>query len=347
MNEVLPQNPIQQQQVVQNPGSPPHLEIKIDKEKIQKHKLFIGAPMYGGICSGMFARSISDLTAICTAHGIQCQLHFLFNESLITRARNYIVDEFMRSESTHLMFIDSDIGFDARDVLALLALQIQNPEYHIIGGPYPKKTISWEKVKQAVDKGFANENPNNLEKFVGDFVFNPKDGQNQIPLFQPVEVREIGTGFMMIEKEVFQRFAHKYPHYSYRPDHVRTEHFDGSREIMQYFQAEIDGIDFGREYKDMLDGVARGDIKPEEIPEKMRLLQEQADKRSKRYLSEDYWFSQKCQEVNVRTWLCPWMRLQHCGTWIFGGSLVDLAQIGASATADPEAIKATLRKPKK
>jgi hypothetical protein len=33
------------------------------------------------------------------------------------------------------------------------------------------------------------------------------------------------------------------------------------------------------------------------------------------------------------------MKLQHVGTMIFGGSLVDLAQIGASATADTSQLK--------
>jgi hypothetical protein len=48
-----------------------------------------------------------------------------------------------------------------------------------------------------------------------------------------------------------------------------------------------------------------------------------------------------CYNVNKmggHIWLCPWMRLQHVGTMIFGGSLADLASIGASATADPKAI---------
>ena len=61
---------------------------------------------------------------------------------------------------------------------------------------------------------------------------------------------------------------------------------------------------------------------------------------TKRYLSEDYWFCQKAQGIGLRTWFCPWMKLQHVGTYIFGGSLADLASIGASATADPGAIKA-------
>ena len=32
------------------------------------------------------------------------------------------------------------------------------------------------------------------------------------------------------------------------------------------------------------------------------------------------------------------MRLSHAGTYVFGGSLVDLAQIGASATADAQEL---------
>lgn len=324
-------------------AEPSRLEIRINTEEIQKERLFVGCPMYGGMCGGLFARSIADLSALCAHYKVQLQLHFLFNESLITRARNYICDEFVRSNATRLMFIDSDIGFDARDVIALMVLQMQNAEFDIIGGPYPKKTISWEKIKIGVDKGFADNNPGDLEKLVGDFVFNPLDGQTNIPLFKPVEVREIGTGFMMIKRDVFPRFAEKFPHYSYRPDHVRTAHFDGSREIHQYFQAEIDGIDFGMEYRKLIEDVKGLSASTQDIAAiidtRLKEIQEAADKRSKRYLSEDYWFSQRCQEIGVRTFLCPWMKLQHMGSFVFGGSLVDLAQIGAPATADPAQLK--------
>jgi hypothetical protein len=211
-------------------------------------------------------------------------------------------DEFMRSPAEHLMFIDSDIGYTPQDIIALMALQTLHADYDIIGGPYPKKCISWEKIKQAVDKGMADENPSNLEKFVGDYVFNPRYGQSCIPLGEPVEVLEIGTGFMMIKKDAMKKFYNAYPQYMYKPDHARTEHFDGSREIMQFFQAEIEPM-------------------------------------SKRYLSEDYWFCQKAQAIGLKTWICPWMKTQHVGSYIFGGSLSDLASIGASATVDPEKLK--------
>ena len=162
------------------------MEITIQIDELRKRKLFLAVPMYGGQCAGMFAKSVADLTAMCTNHGVELRSYFLFNESLITRARNYCVDEFMRSGATHMMFIDSDIGFDPRDVLAMLALQSDDSEYDVLAGPYPKKCISWEKIKLAVDKGVADEDPNILEKYVGDFVFNPKSGSGSIRVDQPV-----------------------------------------------------------------------------------------------------------------------------------------------------------------
>ena len=278
------------------------VNIEVPIEKLRERKLFVATPMYGGACAGMFAKSVADLSALCTNYGIHLQMYFLFNESLITRARNYCCDEFMRSECTHMMFVDSDIGFSPQDVLALMALSSDDSPYDVIGGPYPKKCISWEKIKHAVDKGVADKDPNVLENFVGDYVFNPKGGQQTIALNEPVEVLEIGTGFMMLRKQTLRKFAEAFPQYSYKPDHVRTAAFDGSREIVQYFQAEI-------------------------------------DPKSKRYLSEDYWFCQKIQELGMRTWFCPWMKMHHVGTYVFGGSLADLASIGAPATADPGQLK--------
>jgi hypothetical protein len=238
------------------------------------------------------------LQKICSEYEIQTEFFFLFNESLITRARNYCADEFMRSDYTHLMFIDSDIGFNPHDVLALAALADPESDKDIVCGPYPKKVISWEKIKRAVDKGFADENPQKLANFVGDFVFNPADCRPEIPLNEPVEVLEGGTGFMMIQRKAFENYAKAYPEFYYKPDHIRSENFDGTREIMAYFDCVI-------------------------CPD------------SKRYLSEDYMFCQWARKADIKVWMAPWMQLNHTGSYQFGGSLIDIAQIGVSATADP------------
>ena len=307
------------------------MKIEISIDELRKKKLFLATPMYGGQCAGMYSKSIADLSALCAKYGIPLQLYYLFNESLITRARNYCVDEFMRSDATHLMFIDSDIGFNPQDVIAMLALQTDESPYDVLGGPYPKKCISWEKIKQAVDKGVADENPGQLENYVGDYVFNPKSGQREIPLGEPVEVLELGTGFMMVRRKTFEDYAKAYPHLSYKPDHVRTEHFDGTREIHAYFDCVIDRGYGYENLHQLLADVAAGKDGLKEIAQKM--IDGEAHS-SKRYLSEDYMFCYNVARMGGRGWLCPWMKLQHVGSYIFGGSLIDLATIGASATAD-------------
>lgn len=278
------------------------MELKVPFEELRKRKIFLATPMYGGQCAGIYCRSVVDLSAMCAAYGIGLQIHYLFNESLITRARAYCCDEFMRSDCTHLMFIDSDIGFDANHVLTLLAMMSDDSPYDVLAAPYPKKCISWEKIKAGVDKGYADEDPNRLENLVGDFVFNPVSGAQQIPIGEPCQVREAGTGFMMIRRATFEKYKETYPHKSYRPDHVRTEHFDGTREIMMYFDCEIE-------------------------PE------------TKRYLSEDYQFCYNVWKMGMQVWFCPWMKLIHMGSYMFGGSLADLAAVGVAATADASLLK--------
>ena len=315
------------------------MEIKISTDELRQRRLFVAAPMYGGQCAGMFSRSVADLSAICTQYGIQLQFYFLFNESLITRARNYCADEFLRSNATHMMFIDSDIGFSAQDVIAMLALQSDDSEYDVLCGPYPKKCISWEKIKHAVDKGVADQDPNVLERFVGDYVFNPKSGVNEIPINLPVEVREGGTGFMMIRRKTFEKLAEAYPSLSYKPDHVRTEAFDGSREIHAYFYCVVDrGYTFDDVHRLMEDLVQEG-VDKADLAKRAKEMLEAEKTASKRYLSEDYMFCYYAQKVGMKVWLCPWMKLQHVGSYVFGGSLADLASIGASATADIDKLK--------
>ena len=46
-------------------------------------------------------------------------------------------------------------------------------------------------------------------------------------------------------------------------------------------------------------------------------------------------FCQWARKAGIKVWMAPWMKLTHTGTYTYGGSLMDIASIGASATADP------------
>ena len=245
------------------------MEISIKKEELQKKSIFVATPMYGGMNHGLYAKACLDLQALCMQYGVQVKFSYLFNESLITRARNYLVDEFLhRSECTHLLFIDSDIHFDPRDVIALLAL-----DKDVIGAPYPKKAIKWTSVKKAIEKN-PDIDPNILANLTGDYVFNPVKGTAKFTVTEPLEVLEIGTGFMMINRDVFPKMEQAYPQLRYKPDHIGQANFDGTRYIHAFFDTVIDEV-------------------------------------SERYLSEDYMFCQWWRNIGGQIFLCPWMRTDH------------------------------------
>jgi len=266
------------------------MQISINTDELKKHKIFIATPMYGGQGHGMYFKSILDLQSMMTHYGVETRFSFLFNESLITRARNYLVDEFLRADRyTHLLFIDSDVEFDPNDIVALLAL-----DKDIIGAPYPKKSINWKNVFEGAKKAIAtsqiNFNPAELETLTGDYVFNPVPGTKQFSVAEPLEVMEIGTGFMLVKRAVFTKFAEEYPHLRYKPDHAGQANFDGSRYIHAYFDTVID-------------------------PD------------SHRYLSEDYMFCQYWRAIGGKVWLCPWMKTTHVGTYNFRGNMEKIAQL--------------------
>jgi hypothetical protein len=266
------------------------MEIQVKVEDLKKHKVFVATPMYGGMAHGLYIKSSLDLQTTMSKYGIETKFSFLFNESLITRARNYLVDEFLRSDFTHLLFIDSDIHYNPQDVIAMLAL-----DKDVIGGPYPKKSINWGNVAQAA-RNHPNMEPKELETLVGEYVFNVVKGTKQFQVTDPLEVLEIGTGFMMVKRGVFDKMKDAYPMIHYKPDHVGQANFDGTRYIHAFFDTVIDS-------KDSITGGG-----------------------SDRYLSEDYMFCQMWRKIDGQIWLCPWMKTQHIGTYAFTGNMPAVAQ---------------------
>jgi len=292
------------------------MEIQVKIDELRKNKLFVATPMYGGMNHGLYMKSSLDLQAVMSRYGVDTKFSFLFNESLITRARNYLVDEFLRSECSHLLFIDYDIHYDPRDVIALMAL-----DKDVIGAPYPKKSINWGNIAAAARK-HPNMEARELETLVGEYVFNVVKGTSQFQVTEPLEVMEIGTGFMMVKREVFTKFAEAYPHLRYKPDHVGQANFDGSRYIHAYFDTVIDkGYNFEDIHR-LMERASKG----EDVSEEAKKMLELENEASHRYLSEDYMFCQWWRAIGGQVYLCPWMKTQHIGTYAFTGNMPAVAQ---------------------
>jgi hypothetical protein len=233
--------------------------------------------MYGGMCAGFYTQSIIQLLTTCQANGVDAEFSFMFNESLITRARNSLTHTFMKTDCSHLMFIDSDIKFRAEDVIHMI-----RAEKDIICGIYPKKEINWHSVKAAMDRGVPFDQ---LKSHTGSFVVNLVNyvGEVTVPVNQPVEIFNGGTGFMLIKREVFDKLGESVPSYS------------------------NDVVDLGGKMK-----------QSEPIKE---FFTTSIEPGTNRLLSEDYHFCRIWRESGGQVHAAPWCQLAHIGTYTFEGQL--------------------------
>lgn len=258
---------------------------------IQGKSLCVLTPMYGGQCHGTYVESFIRLMNFCQQLGVVFNFSFLYNESLISRARNRLVDIYLKTtDMTHSVFIDSDIGFEPEDVLAML--ECDKP---IIGAGCVKKGLRLDRIQMAVAKQYGNGHEprtftqEEMSKLLGDFVINWKrvEGQKEFNLAEPIEVNKLGTGLLMIRRDVYQKYMVEYPDRWYE---------------------------------------ARGD--PAALPGPIHdFFRVGIDPETHDYDSEDYWFCQDCQRIGYPIWLAPWMRTTHSGMYKFMGDLPTLAAI--------------------
>lgn len=174
------------------------VKLEVDLAPLRERTLFIATPAYGGGMHSNYVRSLVDLQRTLMQYGIGHTIQFMYNESLIPRARNKLADMFLQSGSTDLMFIDADIEFAASDVILLM-----HYNKSVIGGSYPLKSIAWDRVKAAVLKN-PDIDPAELPKAGSTWSAHCFQGKVDMPAFTPIEVPELATGFLMVKKEVFE-----------------------------------------------------------------------------------------------------------------------------------------------
>lgn len=153
--------------------------------------------MYGGMCTGTYTQSLLRTNfAAAGKYDITCS--FVFNESLIQRGRNALVHQFLKTEASHLMFIDADIGWEPQFIEQMLAADVP-----VLAGMYPKKEINWSMIEAAVKAGVPT---NQLRYWTGNHVVNLLDGETEAKAEagKPFPVKYAGTGFMLIQRAVLE-----------------------------------------------------------------------------------------------------------------------------------------------
>lgn len=99
--------------------------------------LMIATPMGGGgVCDQAYAIGYGDLRVECALRGIPVYSTVIRNESDVQQGRNRCFAHFLASPCSHMLFIDSDIGFSPDAVFRLIA-----HDRPIVGATYAKKAM--------------------------------------------------------------------------------------------------------------------------------------------------------------------------------------------------------------
>lgn len=150
----------------------------------------IGVPVYGLVTLGFYTSMLST-ALMMRERGVPMHTIHASGDSLVQRARNNIVAEFMATDASHLMFIDTDIEWNPDDILRLVG-----HGKDMVCGAYPKK------------------------QFPPVFALQPlldEQGRSQRdPDTGAVRIRCAATGFLMIRRAVIERMMAAYPELRYR-----------------------------------------------------------------------------------------------------------------------------------
>ena len=257
-------------------------QVKLSLDEVRKNKFFVATPCYGGQLMEPYFRSTVKLMTFFNQHQIPLAFGTIANESLVTRARNVLLAYFLNSDYTHLLYIDADIEFQVEDVLKLYAA-----DKDVAVGAYPKKGVAWQRIKENILNNPSKELTDKEiaaqgSDYAVNFKFVNKEAKSIAVENGLVKLHDAGTGFMMIKREAILKLIKAYPEIKYNND-VNINNNELSDKFYALFDTMIDPID-------------------------------------RRYLSEDYTFCRRWQEIGGDIWLDPSISLNHYGHFCFQGN---------------------------
>lgn len=163
-------------------------------------EVFLATPSYSGqLCCEYQHSMAGTLDALFNA-GVKVRQKILSGNPFIDRARNDLVASFLKSEASDLLFVDDDVGWDARAVTRVLSYSQE-----IVAGLVPKRDPTNESC----------------------FHQNALTGVVEDGLFQSMEAP---TAFIRIKRSVFETLDAAYP---------QLKTMDSASEHIPYFQTGI------------------------------------------------------------------------------------------------------------
>jgi len=181
----------------------------------------------------------------CMKSGVVHDFSITAGDSAVNRSRNNLTAKFLDSKYDALLWVDSDIEFDPWHIDCL-----KEHNLPVVAGLYPLKRK---------DHAWCINMPMNQKSESTDLL---------------QEVKYAGTGFMLIQRHVFDTIAKAYPELIYKED--TAPH----RMIYNFWRMEI-GLDTDLGYN--------------------------------RFLSEDWWFCEMWRRLGGKVWVDKRVTVKHHG----------------------------------
>jgi hypothetical protein len=189
------------------------------KQPPKQTHVMIVTPAYSGTVHAQYATSLSDTYHLLEQNNIKVTFRIEPNGSLLTASRNRLTEMFWQSDATHMLCIDSDLGWPAQAVLAMLAV-----DKEFIAGVYPSR----------LERGFI------FRPQYADLKTEQLINENHL-----VKMEAVPAGFMLIARSAIKKMRQHYPNLYYAPKDPR----DKSESTYALFNTEIiDGQFWGEDY---------------------------------------------------------------------------------------------------
>ena len=267
------------------------------RTELKGKKLFIGI----AVNSQMTVFTVQSLQALQANKPCPIVIDYACGDG-VARARNMLTTAFLKTDCTHLLFLDYDLIFSVDHIVNILTAN-----EHVVGGFYPKK----------------QQGP--LEWCINTLNPHPPVREDHLQA-----LRFVGTGFLCIERSVFAQMQAVYPENTYREDYgargmahdfwsmgvYRPELDDAiveAEKLARYFdkQNHVDGLPSSagaqHDSEDMRELVSRLKFK----------LGKDVAVNEGRYLSEDWYFCQRWNDMGGTCYGHTGVMLKHVGQVIF------------------------------
>lgn len=182
-------------------------------------KLFIATPAFDGRVHVQYACALAETKMLLESRGIEVQFQINSSGSLLVAERNRLNKAFLQSDCTHMLCIDSDLGWPPPAVFAMI-----QHDRDFVGGLYPAR---------AQDKVFLFRA---VEKENGEFFADERG---------LLKMNYIPAGFMLLKRVVIERMTSRFAHKYFEPKAENLKHESG----YCLFETEVfEGEFWGEDY---------------------------------------------------------------------------------------------------